>query len=190
VLFSGAFSHGQSIHRLIWSAHPVSVLGKVYLGVSLALFVVGVVWASNTLQANAAWVEIVLAVPRFDLIEPLQRIRYEVNLAVLLAGWVVAVGVLGLLAMRAPFKIRSAAITARRLRELEREVLALRTLPLRQQEEDELLAADAHLDAGTKKVMTEKLRRDDVLAARHGGSEGRAQRGAGERRSQLGRRDG
>jgi hypothetical protein len=179
----------KSIHCLIWSAHPVSVLGKVYLGVSLTLFVVGVVWASNTLQANAAWVEIVLAVPRFDLIEPLQRIRYEVNLAVLLAGWVAAAGVLGLLAMRAPFKIRSAALTARRLRDLEREVLALRTLPLRQQEEDELLAADAHLDAGTKKVMTEKLRRDDIIAGRQGaaGEGPQAQRRA--RRSEPGRRD-
>jgi hypothetical protein len=108
---------------------------------------------------------------------------------VLLAGWVAAAGVLGLLAMRAPFKIRSAALTARRLRDLEREVLALRTLPLRQQEEDELLAADAHLDAGTKKVMTEKLRRDDIIAGRQGaaGEGPQAQRRA--RRSEPGRRD-
>jgi hypothetical protein len=138
----------------------VSLLGKVYLGVSLALFVVGVAWASNTLQANSAWVEIVLAVPRLDLLEPLERIRYEVNLAGLVAGWVVAVGLLAVLAMRAPFRIRGAALTQRRIRDLEREVLELRTLPLRQHEEDEILAAEAHVDIGTKKVMTEKLQRD------------------------------
>lgn len=136
----------------------MSLLGKVYLGVSLVLLLVGVAWASNTLQANAAWVEIVLAVPRLDLLEPLARIRYEVNLAVLLAGWVLAVALLGVLAIRAPFRIRSAAVTQRRIRELEREVLELRTLPLRQHEEDEILAAEAHVDAGTRKVMTEQLR--------------------------------
>ncbi len=130
----------------------MSVLGKVYLGVSLALFVVGVVWASNTLQANAAWVEIVLAVPRFDLLEPLERVRYEVNLAGLMAGWVVAAGLLGLLAMRAPFKIRGAALRQRRIRDLEREVLEL--------------AEEAHIEAGTKKVMTEKLRRDGLQVER------------------------
>ena len=136
----------------------MSLLGKVYLGVSLALLLVGVAWASNMLQANAAWVEIVLAVPRLDLLEPLARIRYEVNLAALLAGWVAAVGILAVLAIRAPFKIRSAAVTQRRIRELEREVLELRTLPLRQHEEDEMLAAEAHVDAGTRKVMTETIR--------------------------------
>ena len=140
----------------------MSLLGKVYLGVSLALLLVGVVWASNTLQANAAWVEIVLAVPRADLIEPLQRIRYEVNLAVLLLGWVLAAGIMSVYAIRAPFKIRGAALLQRRIRELEREVLELRTLPLRQQEEDAILAEEAHIEAGTKKVMTEKIRRDEL----------------------------
>lgn len=138
----------------------VSLLGKVYLGVSLALFFIGVIWASNTLQSNSAWVGIVLAVPRLDLIEPLPRVRYEVNLAVLLGGWVVAVGLLAVLAIRAPFRIRGTALEKRRIRELEREVLELRTLPLRQQEEDEILAAEAHIEAGTKKVMTEKLERE------------------------------
>lgn len=158
--------HGQSIHPLLWSPHPVSLLGKVYLGVSLALFFIGVVWASNTLQSNAAWVEIVLAVPRLDLIEPLPRVRYEVNLAVLLGGWVVAVGLVAVTAIRAPFRIRGAALVQRRVRELEREVLELRTLPLRQQEEDEILEAEAHIEAGTKKVMTEKLHREQVAARR------------------------
>lgn len=136
----------------------MSALGKVYLGVSLTCLLLGIVWASSTLQANAAWVEIVLAVPRLDALEPVARIRYEVNLAALLAGWIVTVGMLAIVAMRAPFRIRSAAIVQRRIRELEREVLELRTLPLRQQEEDEILAAEAHVDAGTRKVMTEKFR--------------------------------
>jgi len=138
----------------------MSALGKVYLGVSLTCLLLGIVWASSTLQANAAWVEIVLAVPQLDALEPVARIRYEVNLAALLAGWVVTVGMLAIVAMRAPFRIRSAAIVQRRIRELEREVLELRTLPLRQHEEDEILAAEAHVDAGTRKVMTEKFRRE------------------------------
>lgn len=142
----------------------MSLLGKVYLGVFLAVFVVGLVWASTTLQSNAAWVEIVVAVPRADLLEPLTRIRYEVNLAAVMAGWVVAAGILAVIAMRAPFKLRGAALVQRRIKELEREVLELRTLPLRQQEEDELLAADAHIEVGTKKVMTEKLRREGPIA--------------------------
>ena len=140
----------------------MSVVGKLYLALSLVLFLLGVVLTSLTLQENAAWVEVVVWMPRLDLIEPLERARYEAKLSGLLAGWAVASGVLLLLAMRAPFRIRGAAVTQRRVRELEREVLELRTLPLRQQEEDEILAAEAHLDAGTKKVMTEKIRLDRV----------------------------
>jgi hypothetical protein len=143
----------------------VSALGKVYLGVSLTLLVVGVVWASSTLQANAAWVEIVLAVPRFDLIEPLQNIRYQVSLAALMGGWLVSIAILAIQAIRAPFKIRIAARTRRRIKDLEDEVLTLRRLPLRQQEEDELLAAHAQLEDGTRKVMTEKLMRDELEPA-------------------------
>lgn len=140
----------------------MTVLGKVYLGISLTLVVLGVVWASSTLQANAAWVEIVLAVPRADLVEPLSSVRYQVNLAALMAGWVIAVGLLALAAIRAPFKIRGVALARRRIKELEGEVLTLRKLPLRQQEADEALADEAQLEDGTKKVMTEKLVRDDI----------------------------
>lgn len=138
----------------------MSALGKVYLGISLTCLLLGIVWASSTLQANSAWVEIVLAVPRLDLLEPVARIRYEVNLAALLGGWVLAAGIVAVLAIRGPFRIRGAAVAQRRIRELEREVLELRTLPLRQQEEDEILAAEAHVDAGSRKVMTEKIRLD------------------------------
>lgn len=138
----------------------VSLLGKVYLGFFLVLLVVGLVWASVTLQSNSAWIEILVAVPRPDIVEPLALETYEVNLAVLMAGWMAAAGVLLVMAMRAPFKIRAAATVQRRIKELEREVLELRTLPLRQQEEDDLLAADAHIELGTRKVMTEQLRRE------------------------------
>jgi hypothetical protein len=140
----------------------VSVLGRAYLAISLSLFVIGVLWASFTLQENAAWVEIVLLLPQLDSLDALQQSRYEVNLAGLLAGWAIVFGLIALLAMRAPFIIRSAAMTQRRIRELEREVLELRTLPLRQQEEDAILEAEAHIEAGTQKVMTQKLKREEL----------------------------
>jgi hypothetical protein len=139
----------------------VSLLGKVYLGTSLVLLLLGVVWASNTLQSNASWVEIVLASPQLDVLEPVAKARYEVNLAVLLGGWMAAIGLLSVLAVRAPFRIRAVAVQQRRIRELEREVLELRTLPLRQQEEDEILAAEAHVEPASRKVMTEQLRDKD-----------------------------
>lgn len=120
----------------------------------------GLLWMSMTLQENAAWVEVVLWTPRLDFLEPFVRRRYAVNLSGLLAGWGVAIGIAAYYAIRAPFKIRDLARTQRRLRELEREVLVLRTLPLRQHEEDEILAAQAHLDRGPKKVMTEKMQLD------------------------------
>lgn len=139
----------------------MSLLGKVYLGTSLVLLLLGVVWASNTLQSNASWVEIVLAAPQLDVLEPVAKARYEVNLAVLLGGWMAAAGLVAVLAVRAPFRIRAVAVQQRRIRELEREVLELRTLPLRQQEEDEILAAEAHVEPASRKVMTEQIRDKD-----------------------------
>ena len=161
----------------------MTVLGKVYLGISLTLVVLGIVWASSTLQANAAWVEIVLAMPRADLIEPLASVRYQVNLAALLAGWVVAAGLIALAAIRAPFKIRGVALARRRIKELEREVLTLRRLPLRQQEEDEALAEEAQLEDGTRKVMTETLVRDEIsgLVPEGAGGQGGGPSGRGGR---------
>lgn len=144
----------------------MTALGKVYLGVSLTLVVLGVLWATTTLQSNSAWVEVVVSVPRANLLAPLTNVRYHVNLAGLMAGWVVAASLVAFAAIRAPFRIRAVARTRRRVKELEREVLDLRRLPLRQQEEDELLAAEAQLEDGTKKVMTEKFMRDEVEAAR------------------------
>lgn len=135
----------------------MSVLGKVYLGVALLVFFLVVVWASVLLQHNAGWTEVVVFVPQFESLEPLARRRYEVQVGTLLAGWGIALILVAAYAVRAPFRIRSAARTQRRLRELEREVLELRTMPLRQRDEDEALAAEAHLDARPRKVMTEKL---------------------------------
>lgn len=131
----------------------MSVLGKAYLAVSLGLFVLGLLWASLTMQENTAWVEVVLWTPRADLLEPFERRHFEVNIAGLMAGWALAGAMVVLVAVRAPFKIRGAALAQRRARELEREVLELRTLPLRQEVEDELLAEEAHLDAPRGKVM-------------------------------------
>lgn len=148
---------------MVWSAHLVSVLGRAYLGVSLIIFILGLIWFTLVLQENRAWVEVVLLVPRFDFVDPLVRRRFQMNVAAIMAGWGGCVGLMVLIGIIAPFRIRSMALMQRRLRELEREIQELRTLPLRQQEEDEILAAEAHLDIRAKKVMTEKLRRDRML---------------------------
>ncbi|MCB9701693.1 MAG: hypothetical protein H6711_07370 [Myxococcales bacterium] len=154
-------SHGPEHTPLdITSANFVSLLGKAYLAVTLGLFFAGLLWASLTMQENAAWVEVVVWAPHADFVAPFVRRRFEVNVAGLMIGWMVAGALIALYAIRAPFKIRGAAIAQRRLRELEREVLELRTLPLRQQEEDEILAAEAHIEAGSKKVMIEKIEID------------------------------
>jgi hypothetical protein len=150
-------SHDGRIHCLLYSANYVSVLGKAYLYVSLTLFVIALLWATLTLKENTSWVEVFFWVPSLDFDEPFTRRRYELNISGLLGGWLIALALSALYAIRAPFRIRGAAISQRRMRELEREVLELRTLPLRQQEEDEILAAEAHIGAGTKKVMTQKL---------------------------------
>ncbi|WP_106395111.1 hypothetical protein [Enhygromyxa salina] len=141
----------------------MSVLGRVYLGVSLIIFILGLIWFTLVLQENRAWVEVVLLVPRVDFVDPLVRKRFQMNVAAIMAGWGGCVSLLLLMGIVTPFRIRSMALLQRRLRELEREILELRTLPLRQQEEDEILAAEAHLDIRAKKVMTEKMRRDRML---------------------------
>ena len=148
---------------VISSLLTVSVLGRAYLAVSLIVFILGLIWFTLVLQENRAWVEVVLLVPRFDFVDPLVRKRFQMNVAGILAGWGGAVSLMLLAGIVAPFRIRSMALFQRRLRELEREILELRTLPLRQQEEDEILAAEAHLDIRAKKVMTEKMRRDRML---------------------------
>ncbi len=149
----------------------MSLVGKIYLGASLVLLFGGIVLTAITMNENETWVEILVWVPQLDLVEPLRRVRYETKVSTLLAGWTVAAATWLVLAVRLPFRIRAAARVQRRIRELEREVLELRTLPLRQHEEDEILAAEAHLDAGTtRKVMTEKIRLDRARKAQESGS--------------------
>ena len=131
----------------------MSLLGKVYLLGSLILLALGLVWTIVTLGANTGWVEVVLYVPVADLSPTLVRRRFEVHVAALLAGWIATAALLAISAVRAPFRIRSAAIAQRRTRELEREVLELRTLPLRQEDEDEILAREAHLAEPRGPVM-------------------------------------
>lgn len=131
----------------------MSLLGKVYLLISLILLALGLAWTIVTLGANTGWVEVVLYLPAADLSPSLVRRRFEIHTAALLAGWVVAAALLAIAAIRAPFRVRAAAIAQRRTRELEREVLELRTLPLRQEDEDELLAREAHLSDARRPVM-------------------------------------
>lgn len=131
----------------------MSLLGKVYLLGSLILLALGLVWTIVTLGANTEWVEVTLYVPAADPAPGLVRRRYEVHAAALLAGWISTAALLAISAIRAPFRIRAAAIAQRRTRELEREVLELRTLPLRQEDEDEVLARDARLGEPREPVM-------------------------------------
>jgi hypothetical protein len=162
---AGEYNAWRGRHQMavISSAGIVSVLGRAYLGVSLIVFILGLIWFTLVLQENRAWVEVVLLVPRFDFVDPLVRRRLQMNVAAIMAGWGGCVSLILLMGIIAPFRIRSMALMQRRLRELEREILELRTLPLRQHEEDEILAAEAHLDIRAKKVMTEKMRRDRML---------------------------
>lgn len=131
----------------------MSLLGKVYLLVSLAVLALGLLWTMVTLGANTGWVEVAIYMPAADLSLAFVRRRYEVHVAALMAGWIATAALLAISAVRAPFRIRSAAIAQRHVRELEREVLELRTLPLRQEEEDELLVREAHLSDTRRPVM-------------------------------------
>lgn len=131
----------------------MSLLGKVYLLVSLACLALGLVWTMVTLAANSGWVEVAIYVPTADLSLVFVRRRFEVHVAALMAGWIATAALVAISAVRAPFRIRSAAIAQRHVRELEREVLELRTLPLRQEEEDELLVREAHLSDTRRPVM-------------------------------------
>lgn len=157
----------------------MSLLGKVYLLVSLTLAVLCLVWAAMILRDNPAWVPISLWLPSWTPEGLWQARHYEISTAALLAGWLTTFGLMALYAIRAPFRIRAAAVAQRRMRALEREVLELRTLPLRQAEEDDMLAAEARLGGGPQRVLA------GVLTARPGPATAAAasgpMRGAGER---------
>jgi len=157
----------------------VSALGKAYLLVSLSLLLLGVVWAVTNLQENTAWVPVSLWLPAWGgpefpgegLIAPASELtataptaapagwglwqarHFQLSASALLAGWLTTFGFMAVYAIRAPFRIRAAAVAQRRLRALEREVLELRTLPLRQAEEDDMLAAEARLEVAPQRAM-------------------------------------
>lgn len=152
----------------------MSALGKAYLLVSLSLLLLGLVWAVTTMQENTAWVPVSLWLPAWGgpdfpgegLIAPAsepaaapagwglwQARHYQFSASALLAGWLTTFVFMAVYAIRAPFRIRAAAVAQRRLRALEREVLELRTLPLRQAEEDDMLAAEARLEVAPQRAM-------------------------------------
>ncbi len=131
----------------------MSLLGKVYLFVSLGLAILGLMWAVMTVRDNQAWVTVTLWLPTWAPEGLWQSRRYDVSTGALLAGWLTTLGIMAAYTIHAPFRIRAAANATRRLRDLEREVLDLRTLPLRQAEEDDMLAAEARLDANRRPVM-------------------------------------
>lgn len=173
----------------------MSALGKVYLLVSLSLLLLGLVWAITNLQENTAWVPVSLWLPAWGgpdfpgegLIAPASDLRaappgwglwharnFQLSASALLAGWLTTFVFMAVYAIRAPFRIRAAAVAQRRLRALEREVLELRTLPLRQAEEDDMLAAEAHLEIAPQRVMLGHL---IGRAPGPGGSPGRPEPG-------------
>lgn len=134
----------------------MSLLGKVYLLLSLTLAVLGLVWAVMILRDNAGWVPVSLWIPAWAETGLWQERHYEISAGALLAGWLTTFGLMTVYAIRAPFRIRAAAVAQRRLRALEREVLELRTLPLRQAEEDDMLAAEARLGGQPQRVMADR----------------------------------
>lgn len=134
----------------------MSLLGRIYVFVAVILFVILGSWALWILRENANLVQVVL-VP--ELRTGAGGIRQVADLSVgaLLLGWLVAGACILLVAVRAPYRIRAAAGRLRRIRELEKEVQTLRVLPLRQQEEDELLAQEARLDLHERRVMSSQV---------------------------------
>ena len=156
---------------MVSSAHAVSTLARVYLALSLSLLIAGgaFAWLSLRAPGNDGAVTLYLLVPQLDADAPYAELTRDLSVRVLAAGWVLLVGVLWLFAMRLPFRIRRMAALQRKVREYRAEVLELRTLPLRQAEDDATLAAEARLDMPRPKVMTAKLDREETLT-RTGGA--------------------
>jgi hypothetical protein len=135
----------------------VSWIRRTYTSSIVVSFVLLGWWALWTLRDNQSVISVVLWVPQLDWAEPLVRRHFFPEASLLLAGWLCAVGLALFAAFRLPFRLRTSARLLRRVRELEREVLELRTLPLRQQEADEQLEHEAQLETRAKRVMTEQL---------------------------------
>lgn len=143
----------------------MSTLARVYLALSLSLLIAGGAFAYLSLRAvgNDGLVTLYMLVPRLDADAPYSQLSRDVSTRVLAAGWIVLAGVLWVAAIRLPFRIRRVAALQRKVREYRAEVLELRTLPLRQAEDDAALAAEARLDIPRPKVMTAKLDREETL---------------------------
>ncbi|MEE9386940.1 MAG: hypothetical protein V3V08_26275 [Nannocystaceae bacterium] len=142
----------------------MSTLARVYLAVTLSLLLAGVVFSWLSLRAldGDVTADVVIFLPQFDLAVPAIGIEWQVPVRLLASGWVALGLLVSALLIRLPFRVRQVAQRHRRLREYRKEVLELRTLPLRQAEDDALLAAEARLDLPRPKVMTEKLLREDM----------------------------
>lgn len=135
----------------------MSLLGRIYVLVAATIFVLLASWALWTLRENSRLVEVVFLIPSLSAGASGAREGVQLSVGALLMGWVSAGSVLLLVAVRAPYRIRATAQRLRRIRELEKEVQTLRVLPLRQHEEDELLAQEARLDLHERRVMSSPL---------------------------------
>lgn len=135
----------------------MSLLGRIYVLVAATIFVLLASWALWTLRENSRLVEVVFLLPSLSAGASGARQSVELSVGALLMGWVAAGSVILLVAARAPYRIRATAQRLRRIRELEKEVQTLRVLPLRQHEEDELLAQEARLDLHERRVMSSPL---------------------------------
>ena len=136
----------------------MNLLAKTYLYVLFLVVCVFLLWTLHTLTfaENAIQrLEVWLFVPSWTGDAVGASVRHEVGLPFMLACWAgVGCGIC-FLAWRLPARIRRSAATQRELRALRREVLKLRTLPLRQREEDEQLAREAQLALGRGTVLAD-----------------------------------
>ncbi|TPV94555.1 MAG: hypothetical protein B7733_14620 [Myxococcales bacterium FL481] len=148
----------------------MSTLARGYLALSLSLLVAGGVFAYLSLRApgNDDVVTLYLLLPRLDADAPYRQLSRHLSLRALAAGWAVLGGVLAFWIVRLPFRIRREAALQRKVREYRAEVLELRTLPLREAEEDAALAAEARLDMPRPKVMTAKIDREETASSEDG----------------------
>ena len=136
----------------------MNLLAKTYLYVLFLAVCVFLLWTLHTItfaeNANQTF-EVWLFMPSWRGEAMGTSVRYPMSLPLLLAGWATVGCGICFLAWRLPARIRRSASTQRELRALRREVLKLRTLPLRQREEDEQLAREAQLALGRGTVLAD-----------------------------------
>lgn len=146
----------------------MNLLAKTYLYLLFLAVCLFLLWTVHTLTfaENASQrLDVWLFIPSVGDGAVGHSARRQVSLPLLLAGWVAVGGLIFLGAWRIPARLRRTAATQRELRALRREVLKLRTLPLRQREEDEQLAREAQLALGGGTVLA------DLDASREGAQE-------------------